>query len=185
MEERKENFFKEVIKFALLALIIVVPIRLYIAQPYIVAGASMDPNFATGNYLIVDQLSYYFENPKRGDVIVFRFPGDTSKFFIKRIIGLPGETITLDGTRVIIDNPALLKSFVLDEPYLAVENVGEDFLTRTLDEDEYFMLGDNRKASSDSRLWGALPAELIVGRAFVRLYPITEITLLPGSVKQK
>jgi len=183
MEERKENFFKEVLKFALLALIIVVPIRLYIAQPYIVAGASMKPNFATGNYLIIDQLSYRFENPKRGDVIVFRFPGDTSTFFIKRIIGLPGETITLEGTQVIIENPALLKSFILDEPYLAVENLGKDFLTRELGENEYFMLGDNRKASSDSRLWGALPAELIVGRALIRLFPITEITILPGSVQ--
>ena len=119
--------------------------------------------------MFFDQLSYYFENPKRGDVIVFKFPGDTSKFFIKRIIGLPGETITLDGTRVIIDNPALLESFVLDEPYLATKNVGEAVLTRRLNEDEYFMLGDNRKASSDSRLWGALPAEIIVGRAFIRL----------------
>src|SRR5580700_2425535 len=79
----KENFLKEILKFIVIALIIIVPIRAYVAEPFIVSGASMDPTFATGQYLIVDQLSYHFENPQRGDVIIFKYPLDTSLYFIK------------------------------------------------------------------------------------------------------
>ena len=88
---KKSDFIWETVKFAIFALVIVLPIRIYIAQPFIVSGSSMDPTFDNGHYLIVDQLSYRFEKPKRGEVIIFKYPNDPSKFFIKRIIGLPGE----------------------------------------------------------------------------------------------
>ena len=95
LNSHQENFFKEIIKFALLAVIIVLPIRFFIAQPFIVSGASMDPTFADKQYLIVDQISYRFDGPKRGDVIIFRYPLNTKKFFIKRIVGLPSKTIKI------------------------------------------------------------------------------------------
>ncbi len=80
------------------------PIRLFVAQPFIVSGASMDPTFETGEYLIVDQLSYHFDDPVRGQVVIFKYPKDESKYFIKRVIGLPGETVQIEGTDVTIFN---------------------------------------------------------------------------------
>ena len=103
-QEKRDNFFTELLKFALIALIIVVPVRLFVAQPFIVSGASMEPTFETGQYLIVDELTYHFEAPQRGDVIIFRYPKDPSQFFIKRIIGLPGETVTIKDGNSIRDN---------------------------------------------------------------------------------
>lgn len=180
-EPHRENFFKEIFKFSLIALLIVVPIRLFIAQPFIVSGASMDPTFDSGQYLIVDQLSYRFNEPQRGEVIIFRYPKDQTKFFIKRIIGLPNETITIQGTTITVINKDNLNGFELTEPYLAAANIKRDSVRLVLSENEYFVMGDNRRASSDSRAWGPLEEELIIGRAFVRLFPISEITLFPGT----
>lgn len=176
-------FFWEIVKFVFLALIIVVPIRVYVAQPYIVSGNSMVPTFQNGDYLIVDQLTYRFEDPKRGDVIVFRYPRDTSKFFIKRIIGLPGETVELKSGIITIRNASAPEGFIVQETYDT--SFFDDTMTITLTNGEYFVLGDNRIASLDSRSWGALPEELLVGRAFVRLFPFTAISLFPGSVMQE
>lgn len=174
------NFFVEVFKFAFLAFLIVVPFRLYIAQPFIVSGASMSPTFETGEYLIVDQVSYKFEKPHRGDVVIFRFPNEPSKFFIKRIIGLPGEVVELaNGTTKIIP-PDSSEEIVLDEEYLVTDKT-DDHLSITLSPDEYFVMGDNRSKSSDSRDWGPVPEENIVGRALVRLLPLQTISLFPGS----
>ena len=104
-QNKKGGFFKELLKFTIIAFIIVVPIRAYVAQPFIVNGASMDPTFETGEYLIVDQLSYrIIEKPARGEIIIFKYPQDTSKFFIKRIIGLPGETLEIEGSSIKITN---------------------------------------------------------------------------------
>lgn len=178
---KQESFFKEIFKFSLLALLIVIPIRLFIAQPFIVSGASMDPTFETNQYLIVDQLSYRFSEPKRGEIIIFRYPKDTSKFFIKRIIGLPGETIEIRGFDVIVTNDIYPTGYSLDEPYIAEINLKRDHIKVTLKENEYFVLGDNRRASSDSRIWGPLEEEFIVGRAIVRLFPIKETEIFPGT----
>jgi len=175
------GFVREVIEFSLIALLIVVPIRFFVAQPFIVSGASMEPTFDGGEYLIVDQISHYFEEPYRGEVIIFKYPIDQSKFFIKRIIGLPGETISIRGSAITITTADQSETFTLSEPYLETSRVGADFITVVLDEDEYFVLGDNRRASSDSRIWGALPKDLIVGRAFLRLLPPSRIDYLPGE----
>lgn len=179
MEPRKENFLQEVIKFSLIALLIVLPIRLYVAQPFIVRGASMEPTFHTGDYVIIDQLTYRFEDAERGDVIIFRHPDDESVFLIKRIIGLPGETLEIIGKEVLVHqkNGETQK---LDETYVEAERLSTNFLTMTLKEDEYFVMGDNRRESSDSRIWGALPKYEIVGRALVRLYPFSGAGLFPG-----
>lgn len=179
--EKREGFWSEIIRFSVIALIVVIPIRIFIAQPFIVSGASMDPTFANGQYLIVDQLSYRFEVPERGDVIIFRYPRDTSKFFIKRIIALPGETIKIDGNDITIINPEHPDGFELNEFYVKTMRPDTVLETDLLD-GQYFVMGDNRDFSSDSRVWGVLPEDHIVGRAYLRLLPADEIGLLPGKV---
>ncbi len=177
MGENKENFIIETLKFSLIAILIVLPFRIFIAQPFLVSGASMSPNFETGHYLIVDQLSYNFQKPQRGEVIIFRYPKNPKKFFIKRIIGLPNETVILNKGTITIENKENPEGFQLTENYLK-------FTSKTnsktpLTKGEYFVVGDNRPASSDSRSWGVLQEEFIIGRAFVRLFPITQIELFP------
>ena len=180
-QRREPGFIGEVIRFSLIALLVVLPIRLFIAQPFIVSGASMEATFSTGEYLIVDQLTYHFEDPERGDVIVFRYPRDPSKFFIKRVIGIPGDTVSIDGDRVTISNNEHRDGVVLEESYVLAMN-SDTTLTESLGGEEYFVMGDNRDASSDSRMWGVLQRDKIIGRAFFRLFPLTEISILPGDV---
>lgn len=139
----------------------------------------MAPTFATSDYLIIDRLSYRFDNPERGDVIVFRYPLDRSKYFIKRIIGLPGERIVVSDSKVTIYNDKNEKGFVLDEPYVKYIRGGNTDIQ--VAEGQYFVLGDNRLSSSDSRVWGPILKSDIVGRAYVRLFPFSEIDYLPGE----
>ncbi len=171
----------EIIRFSIIALIIVVPVRLFIAQPFIVSGASMENTFHDGEYLIVDQLSYHLNHPERGDVVIFRYPRDPSKYFIKRVIGVPGDTITIEGNTVSIQNEQVPQGMVLNEPYIASMRPGIT-IVEELGEREYFVMGDNRDQSSDSRVWGVLQEENIVGRAFIRLFPPHEFGVYPGDV---
>ena len=181
---KKEHFLWEIIKFIIVALIIIIPIRTFVADPFIVSGASMDNTFANGQYLIVDQLSYHFENPARGDVIIFRYPKDPSVFFIKRVIGLPGETVSIRDGIVTIINAAGATSasstITLSEPYISSEHRSYDTFTETLGPKEYFVMGDNRNESSDSRIWGPVARNLIVGRPILRLLPPSTVSLFPG-----
>lgn len=179
--EPGENSFWEIIHFSLIALIIVIPIRFFIAQPFIVSGASMEDTFHSGEYLIVDQVTYYFNQPARGDVIVFRYPRDPSKFFIKRIIGVPGDTVTIENSVVRITNDEYPNGIILDEPYITTMSP-EKPVHEVLGDREYFVMGDNRDHSSDSRAWGVLQEERIIGRAFVRLFPPQNFSVLPGSI---
>lgn len=181
-EEKRENFFTELLKFALIAVVVVVPIRLYVAQPFIVSGASMSPTFHNGEYLIVDELSYHLGDPERLDVIIFRYPRNPSEFFIKRIIGLPNERVQIVGSTITITT-AGGDELQLEEPYVANRGNGGR-VDVTLGADEYFVLGDNRPESSDSRVWGELPRENIVGRALFRLLPLSTLEFLPGSPQQ-
>ena len=181
---RRSGSLRSLIAFALIVILVVVPIRLFVAKPFIVSGTSMYPTFNTWHYLIIDQITYRFETPQRGDVVVFRFPQNPSRFFIKRIIGMPNETVTLSGTTVTIINEEYPEGFILDEPYLSPEYLKESEIRTTLGDNEYFVMGDNRKASADSRYWGPLEVERIVGRALVRLFPFSEIDLLPGAVSE-
>ncbi len=174
-----KGFIWEIVKFSILAAVIVLPIRAFIAQPFIVNGRSMDPTFATGQYLIVDELSYRFEDPKRGDIVVLRYPRNPSKFFIKRIVGLPNETIEIKEGVVRIKTKTNPIGFQLTEPY--VEFKKSDATTRELGKSEYFVMGDNRAESLDSRAWGSVPRKLIIGKAFLRLFPIASAEVMPGS----
>ena len=174
---KNKNGIWETIKFAIIAFVIVWPIRAFVAQPFIVSGSSMVPTFQNSQYLIVDQVTYKFHEPKRGDVVVFRYPNDPTKFFIKRIIGLPGETIIIDGSKVSVETKTG-ETLDLSEPY--VENESKNNLKIETGETEYFVMGDNRAASSDSRYWGNLDEHYIVGKAFVRLLPFSSFGLNPG-----
>lgn len=179
-KHEKEGFLGEIVRFSLLALLIVLPIRIFIAQPFIVSGASMETTFSTGQYLIVDQLTYRLNDPVRGEVIIFRYPKDPSKFFIKRIIGIPGDTVSVSGRDVTISNAEHPEGVVLDKEYL-IDAKPSATLTETLGENEYFVMGDNRDASSDSRAWGVLQRDKIVGRALLRLFPFSKINVFPGK----
>lgn len=174
--------FWELARFTIIAVAIVIPIRIFIAQPFIVSGSSMYPTFENGQYLVVDEISYKIKDPQRDDVVIFRYPNDTKKFFIKRIIGLPNETVNIKGNDITIINKEHPEGFKLDQPY--VKNTSNNNLSFELKSDEYFVMGDNRSASSDSRSWGAVPRKLMVGKAFLRLLPISKINIFPGNYKQ-
>lgn len=178
----KEKFLKVAREYTLLigtSLLMVFLVRTYIAQPFVVNGASMEPTFHTNEYLIVDQLSYEIGSPQRGEVIIFRYPLIPSRFFIKRVIGLPGETIKITGTKVEIKKPGESTFFTLPEPYIEFQK--DSSIEMTLKSDEYFVMGDNRMASLDSRSWGPLKKSFVVGKAFLRLFPPSKIDFLPGS----
>ncbi|MFA5764066.1 MAG: signal peptidase I [Candidatus Paceibacterota bacterium] len=190
-----QSFIKEVLIVIALSLVIVLPIRIYIAQPFVVSGDSMDSTFKNNNYLIIDEVTYRLHEPQRGDVIIFKVPPtglilqkeDVNKtvFYIKRIIGLPGETVEVNGDEVKIYNDANPKGMVLKEPYIYINTTPSGFSSlykkMTLKTGEYFVMGDNRHNSADSRLWGSLPRENIKGRAVFRLFPITGISVFPGE----
>lgn len=176
-KSKKEESWWDIIRFALITLAIIIPVRMYIAQPFIVSGESMFPTFHDKEYLIVDELSYRFHNPARGDVVIFRYPEDPSKFFIKRIIGLPGETVTVSNGKVFIT--ATDQKTELNEPYLK-QATFKDTVTK-LATDQYFVMGDNRAVSFDSRYWGPVNIKFMRGRALVRLFPPTVISYLPGE----
>lgn len=177
-ETRNHSFWIEIIKFTLITLIVVVPFRLFIAQPFVVSGASMDPTFHDGDYLIVDQLSKRFDEIKRESVVIFRYPKDPSKFFIKRIIGLPGDHIE------ILDGVVTVNGQVLDEPYIEDKNKKSEDLIVTLRGNEYFVLGDNRLGSLDSRAWGPVDRNLIIGQPVARLLPINKFGFQPGDYSE-
>jgi len=180
-EKTTAQSFWELVRFALIALIIVIPIRLFIAEPFVVSGNSMVPTFENGDYLIVDKISYELGNIKRNDVAVFRYPNDPTKFFVKRIIGLPNETVDIKGSEVTITNRESEESFTLDQPF--VKNFANNNTHLELKDDEYFVMGDNRSASSDSRYWGAVKRNFLQGKAFLRLLPVNQFYFWPGSYK--
>ncbi|MFA6353446.1 MAG: signal peptidase I [Candidatus Paceibacterota bacterium] len=193
----KSQSFWELARFAFIALIIVFLIRWLIADPFIVSGPSMIPTFENGDYIIVDELSYELGNPQRDDVVVFQYPGDPKnnpkrnfllrffdpgRFFIKRVIGLPNETVDIKGNDVTITNSAHPEGFKLEQPF--VKNVANNDIHIVLKSDEYFVMGDNRSGSSDSRAWGPVKREFFAGKAFLRLLPINQIDIWPGDYKQ-
>ena len=179
---KKETIW-ELVRFAFIAIAVVIPIRIFIAQPFIVSGSSMFPTFKNGDYLVVDEISYRLKNPERFDVIIFRYPHDQTKYFIKRIIGLPNEKIDIKEGIITVTNSEHPDGLILEQPY--VQNESDGNAHYELKEGEYFVMGYNRLASSDSRYWGALKRNLIIGKAFIRLLPIQNIDLLPGHYQQQ
>lgn len=173
----------DIIKFLAPIIVIVFFVRTYISQPFIVDGESSAPNFHTGHYLIIDEVSYRFREPARGDVIVMRYPLQPSRFFLKRIIGLPGDRVVIKDAKVFIYNAENLKGYVLSEPYQKQGTFpAGPYKDVTLQEDQYFVMGDNRSGSDDSRMWGILPRENIVGHVLFRLFPLKLAAVTPASI---
>ncbi|MFA5996237.1 MAG: signal peptidase I [Candidatus Paceibacterota bacterium] len=179
MQDIGKGLLKDLFTLALLIVVVVIPIRMFIVSPFVVDGASMHPTFENLDYLIIDEIVYAFSSPARGDVIVFRYPSNPSIFYIKRIIGLPGETVSINRGSVTISSPSG-ENIALTEPYIVNEDATYT-KNVSLNEGEYFVMGDNRPNSSDSRIWGVLPRENIIGRVDLRLLPIRESEFFPGK----
>ncbi|MDO8561996.1 MAG: signal peptidase I [bacterium] len=175
---------RSLLSYTVIALGLALFIRFFIAAPYVVSGASMEPTFFDWHYLIIDKLIYEVSTPKRGDVIVLVLPQDAGRSLIKRVIGLPGDTVRISGSKVTVLNAENPEGFTLDEPYIDPKNAttGES-LEAVLGQSEYFVLGDNRRVSADSRIWGKLPEKDIVGRVDLRLFPFNMISVVPGEAR--
>jgi len=183
------SFIWEIIKIVVIALVIVIPVRYFLFQPFLVNGQSMEPNFENGDYLIIDEISYHFHDPQRGEVIVFKPPASpalsnikSGTRFIKRIIGLPGETIEIKDGKIFVVKE---NTEVLDESqYLpkGLETQGD--IKVVIPNDKFFVLGDNRQVSLDSRIWGLLPRQNIIGRVYLRLWPFRELGKIEKPIYQ-
>jgi len=172
-------FVFETLRLIVIVFVTVLLIRTFIVQPFFVVGDSMKPNLHNGDYLLVDEISYRFGSPARGDIIVFRFPGNPRENYIKRIIGLPGETVEIKDGQVAISNVKNPGGMEVEEKYLPADLKTAGNVSRTLEKDEFFVLGDNRGASSDSRSWGTVPRGNIIGRTFVVVFPTDHFSWVP------
>jgi signal peptidase I len=190
------QLFWELIKVILLALVIIIPVRAFLFQPFFVSGESMEPNFDEGQYLVISELGYKttdsllgipfgftirpFKDLHRTDVAVFEFSKNPETYFIKRVIGLPGEAIEIKRGRVVIYNRMNPDGMMLDESgYLSPEALLNlpDMPKVTLGNNEYFLMGDNRGHSHDSRSIGPVKRERITGRVMLRAWPISTVKI--------
>ncbi len=173
-EEIRETL-AEVIKVFILAAAVILPIRMFLIQPFYVKGASMEPNFYENEYLIIDKISPRFREYERGEPIVFRYPPSEHKYLIKRVIGLPDERVIIHNRRISIMNAEHPNGFPLNEdeynPYLLRDEEVDVQLTA----DEYYVLGDNRPLSFDSEIFGPIKEKNITGRVFFRGWPLERI----------
>jgi signal peptidase I len=193
-QESMKDFIIEVVKMFFLALVIIVPVRMFLVQPFIVRGASMEPNFHEKEYLIINEFGYKntpinilgkeivtvkpHKDVNRLDVIVFRAPHDEKQFYIKRVVGLPGETVLVDNGDVTIINAEHPEGFMLsEEAYLPEGRKTNGSQKVVLKENEYYVLGDNRPASSDSRVFGPLNKDAIIGKVLLRAWPVSQIKM--------
>lgn len=176
-------FSWELFKVVLISLVIIIPVRYFLIKPFYVKGASMEPSFYDREYLIIDELSYRLGEPERGDSVVFKYPIDPSQFFIKRIIGMPGERVKISDGAVTIYNQSNPEGIILNEPYLAPGVKTLQDTDTELKTDEYFLLGDNRTASLDSRAFGPVKRHFIVGRTLLRGWPIDQFGLVTNDLE--
>lgn len=167
----------ETLRTIVLVLLAAFLVRSFIAQPFVVQGRSMEPTFHHQDYLVVDKVKYRLDEPARGDIIVFQAPEDLSQNYIKRIVGLPGEKVTIENDSVFINGAPLAEQYL---PTAAATDLssGRFFLEQTLGLGEYFVLGDNRDHSSDSRVWGPLPQRNIIGRVLITVFPVSDFGVI-------
>lgn len=176
------SFIFELFKIVLISFLIIAPIRYFLIQPFYVKGASMEPNFYDHEYLIVDEITYRFSDPQRGEIVVFRYPKNPQEYFIKRVIAFPGEKIQIKDGEVILYNSENPDGKVLEENYLEAGiktySLSEDIVE--LNPGEYFVLGDNRNASKDSRSFGPVNESFIIGKVLFRGWPFDRVGLFPA-----
>lgn len=171
------SYIAEIVRVVVIAFAIILPIRYFLVQPFYVRGASMEPNFSDHEYLIIDELSYRFREPVRGEIVVFHYPTDPRQYFIKRVIGLPGETVSVREGKVFLQEVGATEFRELDEDAYLNDIFTTSEKRITLGQDEYFVLGDNRQSSLDSRTFGPLPRNQIVGRVWLRGWPIDKLAV--------
>ncbi|MCX6740622.1 MAG: signal peptidase I [Candidatus Parcubacteria bacterium] len=174
------EFFVEIVKVVIISLAIIIPVRYFLIQPFYVKGASMEPNFYDHEYLIINEISYRFTGPERGDIIIFRYPKDPSQYFIKRVIGLPGDIIKLKDNKIYIKTKETSDFVALDETEYLNEDVNTLSFGRSdyeLEADQFFVMGDNREQSLDSRRFGPIDRRLIIGKAWIRGWPFDKVTI--------
>lgn len=176
-------FVWEIVKVVFISLIIIIPVRYFLIQPFYVKGASMEPTFQDHEYLIIDEISYRFKAPVRGQVIVFRYPRNPQEYFIKRVIALPGEAVQIKDGQVVIYNEENPEGFVLREDYLphGLLTDSQSQIKLELSSEEYFVLGDNRNASKDSRSFGAVDKSFITGKVLLRGWPLSRWTVFDAE----
>lgn len=177
---RVGSFILDIIETIVIALALFVIMYLFLFQPHQVKGNSMYPNFHDGEYLLTDKISYRLGEPKRGDVVIFRAPRNEEYDYIKRIIGLPGEQVKIQKGKVFIDDQELNEAYLPETINTADGKFWGESQSIPLPENQYFVLGDNRDHSSDSRDWGSVPRENIVGKAWLRYWPPGKIGFIPG-----
>lgn len=171
------TFVFELTKIVVISLVIIIPVRYFLIQPFYVKGASMEPNFYDKEYLIIDEISYRFNEPERGDIIVFRYPRNPQEYFIKRLIGLPGEEVLIEDGEVKIFNDEFPEGTVLQEDYLPEDRktYGISKEKVILGDNEYFVLGDNRNQSKDSRVFGPVNESFLIGKVLLRGFPFDRL----------
>ncbi|OGY51260.1 MAG: signal peptidase I [Candidatus Buchananbacteria bacterium RIFCSPHIGHO2_02_FULL_45_11b] len=176
-------FAWEIAKVVVISLAIIVPVRYFLIKPFYVLGASMEPNFYNHEYLIINEISYYFSEPKRGDTVVVKDPFDPRQYFIKRVVGLPGEEIRISAGQVYIHGQNNPGGEVLAEDYLApgTKTLGEVFVK--IKAGEYYLLGDNRSASLDSRMFGPVKRDQIIGKTLLRGWPLSRFGLVINNAE--
>lgn len=170
-KERKRSLFGEAFESVAIAVILAVIIRLFILEPFYIPSGSMEPTLLVNDRIIVSKLNYHLQEPKRGDIVVFKYPLDTKRNFVKRLIAVGGETVALKDSRLYINGQMVPENYL--PPGLRIPDYGPV----TVPQGSYFMLGDNRNNSDDSRVWGFLPKNLIVGKALVLYWPPNRIGL--------
>lgn len=175
------EFVVELVKVVLISLVIILPVRYYLVQPFYVKGASMEPTFLDHEYLLIDEISYRFEKPERGAVVVFRYPRDPRQFFIKRVIGLPGETVNIKDGQVVISRSGPEEDLTLEETYLDSGTTTSGDSSVTVPVNSYFLMGDNRNASLDSRVFGPVAESYLIGRVWLRAWPLDRWTTFKYS----
>lgn len=176
VEDRpKKSTLREVIESLVIAVVLALIIRTFILQPFYIPTGSMEPNLMVQDHIIVNKIGYRFWEPQRGDIVVFRFPKDPSKDFVKRLIGLPGDKVEIRKSKLYINGN------LVPEKYLPAGLEFGSFGPTVIPENSYFMMGDNRNNSDDSRSWGVLPRENVIGKAVLIYWPLNRIHLLTGS----
>lgn len=180
------SFIFELLKIVVISLVIIIPIRYFLVQPFYVKGASMEPTFYDHEYLIVDEITYRLHQPQRGDVVVFRYPRNPQEYFIKRVIGLPDEKVQIKDNNIFIFNKEHPEGFALVENYIPAEvktySLMEDAIA--LGKNEYYVLGDNRNSSKDSRSFGPVNKSFVIGRVLFRGWPFDRINVFKGEEYQ-
>lgn len=172
-----KNWF-QIAKGVDILLILGLLFRSFILQPFLVEGSSMEPNFHNREFLLVDRISYKFNQPQRGQVIIFKFPKNPSEDYIKRIIGVPGDNIKVEAGQVYVNGNIISQDFLPDGAQTNVSSSRSNSLELTLNQNEFFVMGDNRDNSSDSREWGIVPQANLIGRAWFIVYPFNYFGLV-------